>query len=75
MSAPIGYKKEFLSSLDRSNLRRALWLMRRQEARPREINPAAAQYDGLATPNSVRAEYRRRGWKIPAPTRMERVER
>lgn len=64
--------KDFLSRLDRSGLRRALWLMRRQAARPHEVNPAAAQYDGLATAGSVRAEYRRRGWKIPPPSRGER---
>lgn len=67
----MGYKRDFLAALDRSGLRRALWLTRRQDARPNEINPAAAQYDGLATPASVRAEYRRRGWKIPKPTRAE----
>jgi hypothetical protein len=36
-----------------------------QDARADEINPAAAQYDGLATAASVRAEYRRRAWKVP----------
>lgn len=69
------YDREFLASLDRKGLRRALWLMRRQDARPWESNPAAAQYDGLATASSVRAEYRRRGWKVPKPTRMESPER
>lgn len=69
------YKPSFLAGLDRAGLRRALWLLRRQDARPREINPAAAQYDRLATASSVRAEYRRRGWKIPKPTRAERTER
>lgn len=44
---------------------------RATDARPSESNPAAAQYDGLATPSSVRAEYRRRGWKIPRPTHAE----
>lgn len=68
------YDREFLAKLDRAGLRRALWLMRRQDARPWEINPAAAQYDGLATAGSVRAEYRRRGWKIPKPSRRERKE-
>ena len=58
------YAPAFLQSLTRAQLRRALWLTRRQAARPDEINPAAAQYDGLATPASVRAEYRRRGWKV-----------
>lgn len=66
------YKRAFLAKLDRPGLRRALWLTRRQDARPAEINPAAAQYDNLATPASVRAEYRRRGWKVPKPTRAER---
>ena len=61
------YDREFLSKLDRAGLRRALWLTRRQDARPHEVNPAAAQYDGLATPASVRAEYRRRGGKVPEP--------
>lgn len=69
------YKPSFLAGLDRAGLRRALWLTRRQDARPHEINPAAAQYDGLATASSVRAEYKRRGWKVPKPTRAERVER
>ena len=68
------FQPEFLAKLDRAGLRRALWLLRRQDARPHEINPAAAQYDGLATACSVRAEYKRRGWKTPKPTRFERVE-
>lgn len=68
------YNPEFLAALDRVSLRRALWFCRRQSARPYEINPAAAQYDGLATASSVRAEYKRRGWKIPRPSPMERVE-
>ena len=66
------YSRRFLASLDRSGLRRALWLLRRQDARPSEINPAAAQYDTHATAGSVRAEYRRRGWKVPKATRAER---
>lgn len=69
------YDRGFLAGLDRLGLRRALWCLRRQDARPHEINPAAAQYDGLATAGSVRAEYRRRGWAIPKPSRAERVER
>jgi hypothetical protein len=69
------YKSGLLVNLDRADLRRALWLLRRQDARPGEINPAAAQFDELATAASVRAEYRRRGWKVPKPTRAERVER
>ncbi len=69
------YKHDFLAALDRAGLRRALWLTRRQDARPHEINPAAAQYDRLATAASVRAEYRRRGWKVPKPSRAERAER
>jgi len=67
-----GYNPRFLASLDRAGLRRAFWLLRRQAARPHESNPAAAQYDGLATAAAVRAEYRRRGWKVPAPTKQER---
>lgn len=67
------YDKAFLSKLNRQQLRRALWYTRRQDARPAELNPAAAQYDGLATPSSVRAEYRRRNWRIPKPTRAERA--
>lgn len=62
----------FLMSIDRRDLRRALWLLRRQRARPHETNPAAAQYDPLCTEYQVRAEYRRRGWKLPKPTRAER---
>lgn len=69
------FDREFLAGLDRAGLRRALWYTRRQDARPHEANPAAAQYDGLATAGSVRAEYRRRGWKVPKPSRAERVER
>jgi hypothetical protein len=69
------YKPTFLAALDRAQLRRALWLLRRQDARPYEINPAAAQYDNLATASAVRAEYRRRGWKLPTATRAERAER
>jgi hypothetical protein len=66
------YDRKLLASLDRAGLRRALWLLRRQDARPHEVNPAAAQYDSHATAGSVRAEYRRRGWKVPRPTRAER---
>jgi hypothetical protein len=69
------FDRSFLARLERADLRRALWLTRRQDARPHEINLAAAQYDGLATAGAVRAEYKRRGWKVPAPTRAERVER
>ncbi len=70
MTSPV--QRTFLKSLDRPGLRRALWLLRRQEARPHEPNPAAAQYDGLATPSRVRSEYRRRGWKVPKRSRDER---
>jgi hypothetical protein len=66
------YDRGFLSTLNREGLRRALWYCRRQDSRPGEINPAAAQYDGLATSASVRAEYRRRGWKVPRLTQAER---
>lgn len=69
------FDRKFLAGLDRAQLRRALWYMRRQDTHPNEINPAAAQYDGFATASSVRAEYRRRGWKVPKPTRAERTER
>lgn len=68
------HDRAFLARQDRAGLRRALWYTRRQDARPFEINPAAAQYDGLATAGAVRAEYRRRGWKVPQPTRAERSE-
>jgi len=64
--------RKFLSGLSRSQLRRALWFLRRQDARPYETNPAAAQYDNLATSQGVRAEYKRRGWKLPKPTLAER---
>lgn len=67
-----GYNREFLASLGKPGLRRALWFLRRQDARPNEISPAAAQYDGIATAGSVRAEYQRRGWRVPKPTRAER---
>lgn len=66
------FDREFLAKLSREALRRALWYTRRQDARPNELNPAAAQYDGLATSSSVRAEYRRRGWRIPKITCAER---
>lgn len=66
------FKPAFLAALDRAGMRRALWLLRRQDVRPTEVNPAAAQYDGLATASSVRAEYRRRGWKVPRLTMAER---
>lgn len=66
------FDRGFLARLDMVELRRALWFVRRQQARPWETNAAAAQYDGLATPSSVRAEYRRRGWKVPRPTLAER---
>jgi hypothetical protein len=56
---------EFLRRLDRAGLRRALTVLRYQDAHPREPNPAAAQYDRLATTAGVRAEYRRRGWRLP----------
>jgi len=64
--------KEFIRSLDRQQLRRALWFLRRQDSRPYELNPAAAQYDSLASTSAIRSEYRRRGWKLPKITRGER---
>jgi hypothetical protein len=67
----MGNDREFLGRLDRTGLRRALWLLRRQDARPGELNPAAAQYDKLATRAGVVAEYKRRGWKLPKRTRAE----
>lgn len=67
------YDKEFLQSLDKAGLRRALWHVRRAEAFPYESNPAVAQYDGLATLGSVRAEYRRRGWAWPKYQKGERA--
>ncbi len=69
------FDRAFIACLSRADLRRALWFLRRQDARPTEVNPAAAQYDRLATAGAVRAEYRRRGWKVPRPSRAERVER
>lgn len=75
MTAKIEQHRRFLAGLPREDLRRALWLLRRQDARPREINCAAAQYDNIASTAAVRAEYRRRGWKLPKPTRAERAER
>lgn len=69
----MNYDKQFIQNLDRPSLRRALWLLRRQNSR-HEINPAAAQYDGHATLASIRAEYKRRKWKLPKATRAERCE-
>lgn len=68
------FNRAFLARCNRASLRHALWLTRRQYARPHEINPAASQYDGIATASSIRAEYRRRGWKVPKPTHAERIE-
>jgi hypothetical protein len=67
--------RSFVRSLSVKDLRRALWLLRRQDARPFEPCPAAAQYEGLATASIVRAEYRRRGLKVPKPTFGERDPR
>ena len=64
--------REILRSYSRQDLRNVLWLLRRQESRPSEPNPAAAQWDGLTTVGRVRAEYRRRGWKVPKMTPGER---
>jgi hypothetical protein len=62
-----------LATFDRPSLRRALWLLRRETARPHEPNPAAAQYDAAGiTLAMTGAEYRRRGWKTPRATRSER---
>lgn len=55
------YDRALIVWLPRADLRRALWLLRRQDARPHEINCGAAQYDRLATTSVVRAAYRRRG--------------
>lgn len=68
-------QRAFLAGQLRTDLRRILWALRREEARPHEVNYAAAQLDGIATASQVRAEYRRRGWKVPKPTRAERKER
>lgn len=67
------YDRDFIQRLNKPGLRRALWLLRRQDSRPHEPNPAAAQYDGLATAAALRAEYRRRGWKVPALSAAERL--
>lgn len=66
--------RAFLDGCSHEGLRRALRLLRRQASHPGEINPAAAQYDGIATVAQVRAAYRRRGWKLPQITRWERAE-
>lgn len=66
------FDRSFLANLDRSGLRRALWLLRRQDARPSEINPAAAQPrlrysartdDAVASPSY---------WKTPRRTSDEK---
>lgn len=63
---------DLLAAFDREDLRRALWYTRREASRPREVNPAAAQYAIVGvTAAKIRAEYRRRGWKVPKPTRAE----
>jgi hypothetical protein len=67
------YNREFIARLDRFDLRRALRFLRRQESRPNEVNPAAAQYDRLATVGSIRAEYRRRNWKLPKKSKFESI--
>ena len=66
--------RELLAGFTRAQLRRALWFMRRQTSRPGEVNPCAAQYNqaGVWSAEAVRAEYRRRGWKVPKPTRAKR---
>lgn len=61
-----------LAGWTRPELRSVLWLLRRQHARPSEPNPAAAQYDSVTTLRAVRAEYKRRGWKLPKCTQAER---
>lgn len=65
--------RALLATFQRPNLRRALWLLRREFARPHEPSAPAAQYEiaGI-TVGMVRAEYRRRGWKLPKATRGER---
>lgn len=67
--------RRLLAAFDRWQLRRALFVLRCQDADPNAINPAAAQFDGIATSSSVRAEYRRRKWKVPKPNRFERKRR
>jgi hypothetical protein len=71
-AAELKAMRSFLAGQDRAGLRRARALLRRLDARPHEVNPAAAQYDGLATTALVRAEYTRRGWKVPRRTKYER---
>lgn len=80
-SAPVPYKypvrrkpiHSLLHSMDRSFLRHCLRHLRRYHSSPREANPAGAQCaDAGLTLALVRAEYRRRGWKVPKPTRWER---
>lgn len=68
----INYDKAFLSSLSRSDLRRALWFLRWSKIHPYAVNPAANQYINLATLGSIYAEYKRRKWKIPKQTRHEK---
>lgn len=61
-----------LQAFQRPSLRRALWLLRREAARPHELNAPAAQYESAGiTVGMVRAEYRRRGWRLPKATRGE----
>lgn len=68
-----GLDREWHAAAGYAELRRALWFCRWQDTHPNLANPAAAQYDGVATASSVRAEFRRRGWKIPKPTRREQA--
>lgn len=71
--APLPFARTLLAGMDRRELRGVLRLLRYQDAHPSEPNPAAAQYElaGVTT-GKVRAEYRRRGWRVPAPTPVER---
>lgn len=64
--------RKFLAQCDKPMLRRALWLLRRMNARPYESNPAGMQLWHLATLRGVHAEYKRRGWKLPKATKAEK---
>ena len=62
---PLDYDRAFLAGQDRRGLLRAFRFLRMQDCDPSTPNAAAAQYDRLATVSSIRAEFKRRGWKAP----------
>lgn len=65
--------RAMLASFGRADLRRALWLLRREHAMPHEPNAPAAQYDAAGISlGMVRHEYRRRAWKLPKSTQAEK---